>query len=264
MREREKFLGIFFIFFFLSVVFFGLSKMGAMDKIQFFFENVISPIQRNVFNVTRGLTTFVKGSSPSLLEENRVLRKQLVDQKTLIEDNKALRDQFQTSIPRSQNLLPARIIGAPSLVPGISEPEIYVLDKGEKDGVIVGQVVVFKNYLVGKISKATPHYSLVTLIINPDFSATARDMETEALGVVKGQGGDLMVFDNVLLSDQLGLSDLVVTKGEMDMRGVGIPKDIIVGKITSVDKKPSALFQTASLKSLLDFSRIEMVFIYLQ
>jgi len=50
----------------------------------------------------------------------------------LIEDNKALRDQFQTENPKSTNLIEADIIGAPGFIPGISIPETLVLNRGEK------------------------------------------------------------------------------------------------------------------------------------
>ncbi len=257
-------MGVFFIFFFLSVTLLVLAKSQRAGGVQTFLEKIFQPFQSSVLNLTRAVTSLTKDSNSDLREENLKLRQQLVDQKALIEDNKALRDQFQTSIPRSQSVLPAKIVGAPSLVPGISEPETFVIDKGANDGITVGQAVVFKNYLVGKITKVTALYSLVILSINPDFSITAKDVETQAPGVVKGRGSGTMIFDNVILSDRLTLSDLVVSKGEMDINGGGIPKDIIVGKITSIDKKPSALFQTASVKSLLDFSRMETVFVYLR
>jgi rod shape-determining protein MreC len=69
---------------------------------------------------------------------------------------------------------------------------------------------------------------------------------------------------NVVLSEKLEKDDLVRTKGDVDERGQGFPPDLIVGKIISVNKQPSALFQSAEVKSLVDFSRLSTVFVITQ
>ena len=68
-------------------------------------------------------------------------------------------------------------------------------------------------------------------------------------------------FQNFVLSDKFEKGDVVVTKGNIDEQGNGIPPDLIVGKIISVHKNPSALFQTAEIESLVNVSRLDTVFI---
>jgi cell shape-determining protein MreC len=86
-------------------------------------------------------------------------------------------------------------------------------------------------------------------------------LSTQALGVAKGQGGGGIILDDVVLSDTLQKGDLVLTKGDIDSHGIGIPPDLIVGEITSVSKFPSDLFQKASLKSKIDSSKLNKAFI---
>jgi cell shape-determining protein MreC len=57
---------------------------------------------------------------------------------------------------------------------------------------------------------------------------------------------------------------LVLTNGDVGLNGSGFPPDLIVGKITSIEKKPSALFQKAEVESFLDFSKITAVFVIIK
>lgn len=73
-----------------------------------------------------------------------------------------------------------------------------------------------------------------------------------------------MILDNVLLSETLKVGDVVLTNGDIDQNGKGLPPDLIVGKITSVDKNPSALFQKADVVSFVDFSKLSTLFVQIQ
>ncbi len=73
-----------------------------------------------------------------------------------------------------------------------------------------------------------------------------------------------MLLDNVLLSEQLNVSDIIVSKGDIDTEGKGFPRNLVVGRVTSIEKKPSALFQTARVKSNLDMSKLSLVFVITQ
>lgn len=198
----------------------------------------------------------------ALKKENKNLREQLLDQTLLLQDLAALRDQFQITKPSSVFLLPARVVGMPSFIPGVSLPEQLTLDKGSYDGVLLGQAVVVGDNLLGEISAVSDSLSLVRLVYNAKTSFAGRILARGALGVVKGKGGGKMLLENVLLSEELTESDIVVTVGDSDEKANGFPSNLIVGKITSIEKKPSALFQTATIKSLIDFTKLTTVFVY--
>lgn len=228
-------------------------------------EFIVSPIQK----VSAGF--FGSFSKPSenkrirqLEEENAALKKQLVNQVQLQKEQQALKDQFQTTNPPAQNLLPAHVVGAPSFIPGITSIETFIIDKGTKDGVKLGQAVVYTDNIVGKITKASDHISLITLVSNKSFSFPAKTAKTEALGVLKGKGNGEMTLENVVLSDKLTVGDSVVPSFNKDEKGVGFSPNGVVGKIVSIDKKTSNLFQTALVKSMIDFSKLSMVFVEIQ
>jgi len=251
--------GFFLIFFILLISSLAIFKFKITIKP---LEKIFSPVgsfTQDLFNVPKNI--FTLDELKKLKEENNVLVKKIINQEELKKENSALKDQFKTGGILSANLLPAKIIGAPSFIPGVSNPEHLVLDKGKKQGVKAGQAVIFKDNLIGKIGEVSENISTVHLIYEKDSSFSVKTLKTDALGVLKGQGNGEMVLDNVLLSENLEKTDFVLTKGDLDSQGIGFPSDLIVGKIESIDKKPSSLFQLAKIKNVIDFSRLEVVFV---
>ncbi|MDP3941556.1 MAG: rod shape-determining protein MreC [bacterium] len=179
------------------------------------------------------------------------------------QEMQALRDQFETSTVNTTTLLPAKIIGFEGLIPGVSRPTEILLDKGKRDGVVEGLAVIYKNNLVGKVVKTTAGRSQVALLSKSGWSFTAKTSDGKANGLVQVDDGDILL-NNVVLSDELSKKEIVVTKGDMKLGGGGFPPDLVVGEITSLDKKPSALFQVAKVKSFLDVVSLTTVFIYKQ
>ncbi len=262
MLKKRTMVSTFLVVFVLSILLLILSNFNVLNVPTSFLSKITTPFQKSIYS-TFGLV-LRQGNSNKLQEENVMLYKKIVDQEKLKEDNLALRDQFQITNPSSIKLLPSRIISFPGFIPNVSMPETLILDKGEADGVKIGQVVVFKDNLVGKVSNVLANKSLVNLITNPSQNFTARVLSSNASGIIKGLGAGEMILDNVLLSDALKAGDIILTKGDLTINGVNFPSDLIIGKITAVNKDPSALFQTAGVESLIDFSNLTMVFVYLE
>jgi rod shape-determining protein MreC len=262
MQRRNVFLPYVLILLFLSIIIFAASRAGLLRPADSLFSQIMSPFEAITYNVFNKISGF-GGSSKlvSLKKINLDLTKRLVDQTKLIRDNNALKDQFQTENVRSLNLIPADIIGAPGFIPGISVPENLILDRGEVDKVKAGDAVIYQNNVIGKVSTVRSYVSNVSLITNSSSSFTALTLSTKALGVIKGQGGGEMILDNVLLSDNLKINDIVLTSGNVNGQGIGLPPDLIVGKIISVSKNPSDLFQKAEVQSLINVTKLTKVFI---
>ncbi len=262
MQKRNNFTPYFLIFLVISVLIFIFAKTSFFKPVNSFLQNIFSPVQSLSYGIYSSTVNFTTSSKSKKLEdENTVLRKMLVDQNKLVQDNKALMDQFQAQNPKSTNLVPANVISAPSFIPGVSIPETLILDRGEADGIRVGDGVVYKDNLVGKVIKTTQHISSIMLITSSSISFTAKTMSTQVFGVIKGQGGGALILDNVLLSDSLQKDDLILTKGDVSENGQGLPPDLIVGKITSISKNPSDIFQKAEIQSKVDFIKLNKVFI---
>lgn len=263
MVGRKAAFTVFLIIFCISILFIILSRFGILNGLSSILSKATLPIQKSIYSsFGRVLQVSDNEKLKKLEEENLALNKKIVDKVKLEKDIQALRDQFAISNPTATNLLPANILGFPSFIPNVSLPETLIIDKGTNDGVKVGQAVIYKDNLVGKIAKITSNKAVVYLATHPDFTFTAKILNTKTEGIVKGLGGGEMILDNVLLSDNLNKNDIVLTKGDLTIDNTFFPSDLIVGKVISVDKTPSALFQTAGIQSLVDFAKLDIVFIY--
>lgn len=251
----------FFAVAFLSIIILVLSLSGKL-KFLSFLEKPTVAIQGLSYNLFQKLP-FVSESAriKRLEDENLKLLSRVADFEKLKQENAALSDQFQTVYPRSTQLLKADIIGAQSFIPGISVPNSFIINKGLKNNLKMGMAVVIKENFVGVISQISENLAQINLINNPSSSFTAKT-ENGAVGIVKG--ANTLTINNILLSENIKIGELVLTKGDINNNGVGIPPDLIVGKITSVEKNPSNLFQKAKVESFVNFMNLSAVFVYLQ
>jgi rod shape-determining protein MreC len=263
MRTRQRFFTIFIIFFVLSLIVFFIFKTPVGNVIQGLVELVASPVQKITHISLIGIPAAEKDKQlKAIREENSKLLVQMAKQKEIEKENQALRDQFaMTTIPPKQ-LLPAIIIGSRSSNAGVVAPLEIVLDKGKNQGVIVGAAVIYKDILVGEVISVSDNRAVVRLPISKGSSIPAQTIGSNAVGIVKGQN-EAMLFDNVVLSDSLKSKDIVVTKGSIDEKGRGYPPGLIIGKITAIHKKASALFQNAEIEPVLEINRLTTVFIHL-
>lgn len=252
----------FLVFFSLSLLIFFLSKFNFLELPQSILSKITTTITSPILSASYFLGNFTQNNAEKeLRDQNSALQKKLVDQQNLISENKALHDQFQTVYPRSLDLLPARVLENSSFIPGVFSPDSFVVDKGSADGVRVGDAVIIKNNLIGKVTKTTNFLSEVMSVTNP-ATVFAAKTTGNAAGVVRGQGNGDLMLDNVLLSDHLGKGDLVFTSGDLKVGQTGLPPDIIVGQIVSVEGNSSDLFQRAKLKMSVDLSKISEVFVF--
>lgn len=260
MKRRGNVFVLFLFLLTISLVLLLLSQKGQLKGFSGFIEQILLPVQRQTFVFFHPGNKASKSSLESLKEENIKLLTELSKKKDLEKENKALRDQFKSAKISSQKLLPAKIIGSGSYIPGGTPVDTLVIDKGTQDGIREGQTVIYQDNLVGKIIQVSVHIAAISVIANSNTSFTANTVKTSALGVYKSTL-DGMVLDNVVLSDKLENGDIVVTKGDIDKQGDGYPPGLVVGKLVSVYKRNSAVFQAAKIEPLLDFSKLDMVFV---
>lgn len=260
MKRREGFLSTFLVVIFLCIVVLVLSVSGNFKFVASLLEKGTSAVQGLTFGAFQKLPFISIDSRLKKLEEkNLELLSRVSSFEKLKNENTALSDQFQTSNPPTSRLLEAQVIGAPSFVPGVSVPNTFILNKGAKDNVKIGSAVVIKDNLVGVIAQVSSNLSKVNIINNIVSSFTAKT-QNGAVGIVNGGGS--LTLENVLLSENITTGELVLTKGDINQDGIGIPADLIVGKIKSVEKNPSNLFQKAEVESFVNFVNLSTVFIY--
>lgn len=263
MKRKENFWPAFLAVIFLCIVILVLSLSGNLKFLSSFLEKGTSAVQSVIFGAFQKMPFISESAKIKKLEEtNLELLSRVAIFEKLKKENAALSDQFQTSYPQSIQLLQAQIIGALGFIPGVSVPNVFILNKGAKDNVKIGSAVVIKDNLVGVISQISTNLSKVVVVNNPLSSFTAKT-QSGAVGIVKG-GEESLTLGSILLSENIMGGELVLTKGDINSDGVGIPPYLVVGKITSVEKNPSDLFQKAKVESFVNFINLSTVFVYVQ
>ncbi|MCL5074236.1 MAG: rod shape-determining protein MreC [Chloroflexi bacterium] len=192
-----------------------------------------------------------------LRRENERLR-QTVDRLTqenvrlseLERENAQLREQL--NLKRAQpgyQWIPAEVIGqdASNLVRSV------IINRGANDGIQIGMTVMTTRGLVGRVVRLSPVTAKVLLISDVSSSVSAIIQSSRANGVVDGQGTPLLTMKYIDQRLPIKTGDKVITSG---VGGV-FPAGILVGYVTDVTKKDTAMFQQASVEPAVDLKGLQ-------
>ncbi len=255
MRKSYLVLAVFFV---IALLILLNNTFPPVKGISSLVQNVFSPPKSALYDIK----TKMGGDSPEikkLKNDNSRILKKLVNYENLKKDNDALRSQFETSQTQGYNLLPGRVVGSQGSGPS---PSYLIVALGEKDGVKKGMAVIFGDNLVGKITSVKSAYSRVELLTGPGFSTVAVSVENNASGIVHGQD-DFILFDHVAIKDKIIEGEGVKTAGQIDEHGLGVPADLLIGKISKVNRNDALAFQTAKVESSIPFAHLATVFVIL-
>lgn len=156
--------------------------------------------------------------------------------------------------PENFSLILARVVGR--------EGDFSLrLNRGEKDGVGVGDLVLSANSFVGTIYEVDSQRSLVKLLINPETILEGIDQTSSdrARGLVRGNFGLTLVMENFLPAVEVKRGDLIISYFELSSYSQEIP--LLIGKVESLELGPDGLVKKAYLRSLVDLLTLEEVFV---
>lgn len=131
------------------------------------------------------------------------------------------------------------------------------IDKGSRDGIRQGMAVVTENGLVGRILSVSSTWSRVELITSDDSFISARLSTSREEGTVRGRSATSLRMEMLPLNANVVTGDLVLTSG----LGGFLPPDLVIGQVESTRRFESEAEQTAEVRSLIDFNRLEIVLI---
>jgi len=238
-----------------------LQLTGLWRPIGIVLEAATKPILKSTTGAFRSLGDEFQtlGSLGSLSKQNRQLEQDLVVQKSEVSrlreleiENRLLREQLSFQKDQARSLIGSQVIGyGPDNV-----RRTLVLDRGTRDGVAVGQAVVSSGVLVGRVDRVSDQTATVFLVSDPDFRVQAIAQSERARGIVRGQLGSGLRFEQIAQSETVSPNEDVLTAGSDK-----IPKGILIGKIDSIAKSDNEVFQAAQLRSPLNVSRLEIVFV---
>lgn len=133
--------------------------------------------------------------------------------------------------------------------------ESIVINKGAKDGVYMKMAATSEGFLIGRVVEVYSDTAKVMMVTDPLSSIPSIIQSSSASGLVKGQVGAGLVMDQIPQEIEVKKGEMVVTSG----LGGEYPKGLVLGKVESITKKNNSIFQSASLRTMLDFKSLERV-----
>lgn len=246
---------VFFVLIFASLTFFWADRKGFLYWPRYGVQSVVNPIQYGLYAFKIGLVdsvsflTFWKSGEERikhLEQKNWELTSKLVSLDTLTKENRALREQLGTNQVTKKNLILARVLG---------KGQGMEIDVGASQSVKVGMTVVYAGNLVGRVEKVLPHSAFVILPTDGNSKIPVAIGDVRAVAV--GSFGSQILLDKVGQTDRIQKDDLVRTSGE----GNSYLPDLIVGRVTKISGKETDLFRQAEVTPLLDYGKIDTVFV---
>jgi rod shape-determining protein MreC len=137
------------------------------------------------------------------------------------------------------------------------------IEAGYNDGIRKDYPVVVPAGLVGHVSKVTRETAQITLITDPHSTVSAYDSRTGAEGGIRGRGaGRPMLLDRVPKEEIVQPGDPVATSGRRWLKLPSLyPRNIGVGKVTSVTQRDTDLYPTVQVEPFVDFSSLDSVIV---
>lgn len=139
----------------------------------------------------------------------------------------------------------------------ISSLRTIVINRGARDGVRIGMPAVTGQGLVGRVINVSANAARVQLITSEFSSISSRTQTNRVEGAVIGLASGALRMTLLPQGAQVQVGDLVLTSG----LGGNLPPDIVIGQVTSTRQFESDIEQSAEVRSLVDFDRLEIVLV---
>ncbi|MDP8298976.1 MAG: rod shape-determining protein MreC [Candidatus Tantalella remota] len=120
----------------------------------------------------------------------------------------------------------------------------FIINKGTADGVGKGTAVCSAEGLLGKVVEADESSSSVMLITHPSFKAGGMLKHTRVHGIITGAGKGSCRMLYLPLDAEVTEGEVVISSGFSR----SFPKGITIGKIESVGKSRTGLYQYAVVR----------------
>lgn len=211
----------------------------------------------NFFKQTKTL----EEENKKLKEENEELNAKLINYEVILSENSILKEHVNlTDSYPDYNVIVADIINESAS----NWEEVYIINRGAKDGVKPDMVVVAEDGLVGYIESVTDSTAKVISILDPGNTVSARITRTRDSLTCKGNSS--LSNENKIRLTKIP-TDLTLVEGDrIETSGLGgrYPKGIPIGEVIKFTVKKNPIENEAVVKTFVDFNKLETVAIIIE
>ena len=205
-------------------------------------------------------------SLKSVMEENEALKEENAALRQ--EKNNLAQDKYELSELRElydlddrfsdYEKIGARVIGKD---PG-NWFSVFLIDKGEEDGIAVDMNVVAGSGLVGIVTEVGPNWATVRAVIDDNSNVSGMVLSTSDTLMASGdlrlmESGDISFIQLSDEGDLVSVGDEVVTS---NISNKFLP-NMTIGYISSIELDPNNLTKSGTLTPAVDFSHLDTVLV---
>lgn len=191
-------------------------------------------------------------------EENQSLREKIVqydqEKNRFIEtqqENERLRRLLDLKVAPAERFIVSEVIAR--------DPtnwfQIFLINKGSRDGITKDMVAVTPIGPIGKIHTVYETRSSILLITDVNSSVAVRLQNSRADGILEGLGSKRCFLKYVQQDIDVKAGERVITSGLDDL----YPDGLLIGYVTSVRKEGTDLFQEIEVAPAQNLSTVEEV-----
>lgn len=197
----------------------------------------------------------------SLKQEVNQLIAENAKLKNLEEENEILRNQLGFLTRNKYKYVLANVISQGVFFESSQENNSIVIDKGSKDGLSSGLILVDSNgIVVGKIIEVNDSMSEACLITDKDCKLAASiQNQDKTIGIAEGDLGLTVRMNYIPQTEEIKIDDTVVTSGLEEK----IPRGLVIGKVIQTNKDNNEVWQNAVIEPLVDLDRLVIVSVLL-
>lgn len=251
---------------FLAGLLMLLDQRGEyIPKLRALAEQIVSPVYQVAeapVEAVRSISTYGQ-SFEELLAQSESQREQLLLQAgamqrldALEEENRRLRSLLDASAGRSIDFRFAELLQV-SMDPNSHQ---VLIDRGERDGVFVGQAVIDGQGVMGQVESTTSGRARVRLISDPDHAIPVQILRTGQRTVAHGTGEPgRLSMPNLPMQSDVRVGDRIVTSGLGERFPAGFP----VAEVMVVNRPTGAAFMAVDALPLATLDRGKEVLLVL-
>ncbi len=246
---------------------FVLHRVGVLAPIESLFVRATAPLQKGITSVVDQFGELAQTArdlrdlrqrNEQLETENANLLLEIVRLREIEAEVVLMRDllNFAQAHPTFE-IQGAHVVGRVIGRDPSNLQRHITLDAGEEAGIERNMPVVTDRGLVGRISEVGRGWSRALLIVDATSTISALTQSTRASGLVQGKPDGSLIMHTIPQGDTVSVGDTVFTSG----MGGNLPRQILIGQITEVERKDYELYQTATVQPTVDFDHLESVLI---
>jgi rod shape-determining protein MreC len=234
---------------------------GILRPFEIAADRVSAPF-RDAIGWVNGLAN-AKSENAKLRKQIDTLQEKLVLDESAVQENVQLRAQLQYHGPPSlanYDRLHASVLTNPQS----ALDESITIAAGTRDGLQPGNPVIdASGGLVGTIDRAWSSVARVNLLTQGQ-NVTATDLTNPAaVGVIRGSGGGVLIFDRVPKAPNVQVGDIAVTAGSLGHGALPsmFPRGLRIGTVSSVSNSDVNTFKSIQVQPFVDFSSLQSVIV---